>query len=29
MFIKLKLILNDVDKEKLCNTIKEFNELHL
>ena len=28
MLIKLKLILNDTDKEKLCNTIKEFNELH-
>ena len=28
MVIKLKLTLNDIDKEKLCNTIKEFNELH-
>lgn len=28
MFIKLKLILSDIDKEKLCNTITEFNELH-
>lgn len=28
MFIKLKLILNNNDKEKLNNTIKEFNNLH-